>query len=188
MNVREFHVDFLVADEHKWLLSTEGTGIFYCRKALAEKLTPPLIGWKSIQNEYDFDHIDFCLKTNALRFEEGSLNIVGIYALGASIDLLLEVGIHKIEDKVLELGDLIIREAEKRNLKVKTPKGREERRGIISIAGSFRPINVKDKLRALGIIVNVRDGAIRISPHFYNTEEEVLKFFDAIDRIVKSKE
>ena len=188
MNVREFHVDFLAADGHKWLLSTEGAGIFYCRKALAEKLTPPLIGWRSMQNEYDFDHIDFRLKPNALRFEEGSLNIVGIYALGASIDFLLEVGIHRIESRILELGDLIIREAEKRNLKVKTPKRREERGGIVSIAGSFSPIDVKDKLRELGIIVNVRDGAIRISPHFYNTEEEVLRFFDAIDRIVESKE
>jgi selenocysteine lyase/cysteine desulfurase len=187
MNVREFHVDFLAADGHKWLLSTEGTGIFYCRKALAEKLNPPLIGWKSIQHEYDFDHIDFRLKTNALRFEEGSLNIVGIYALGASIDLLLEVGIQRIESKVLELGDLIIREAEKRNFKVKTPKGIEERGGIVSIAGNFNPIDVKNKIRELGIIVNVRGGAIRISPHFYNTEEEVVRFFDAIDKVLKSK-
>jgi selenocysteine lyase/cysteine desulfurase len=187
MNVEEFQVDFLAADGHKWLLSTEGTGIFYCRKALVEKLNPPLIGWKSTQHEYDFDHIDFRLKNNALRFEEGSLNIGGIYALGASVDLLLEVGIHRIEARVLELGDLIIRGAEKRKFKITTPQGREERGGIVAIAGDFSPIVVRDKLRVLGVIVNVRGGTLRISPHFYNTEEEVQRFFDALDRIVKSQ-
>jgi selenocysteine lyase/cysteine desulfurase len=185
MNVREFHVDFLSADGHKWLLSPEGTGIFYCRKALIEELNPPLIGWKSIQNDYDFDHTNFLLKTSAQKFEEGSLNIMGIYALGAAIDLLFEVGIDKIESKILRIGDLIIEEAEKRNFKIKTPKCREERGGIISIVGNFNPIDMKKRLRKEGIIVNVRDGAIRISPHFYNTGDEIFKLFDSIDMVTK---
>ncbi len=188
MDVREYHIDFLSADGHKWLLSPEGTGIFYCRKALIEKLNPPLVGWKNIQNEHDFDSIDFRLKTNAQKFEEGSLNIMGIYALGASIDLIFEVGIDRIESGVLRLGDIIIEEAEKRNFKVKTPRCRDDRGGIISIAGNFNPIDVKNKLRRDEIIVNVRDGAIRISPHFYNTEDEILRLFDAIDMLIKSKQ
>jgi selenocysteine lyase/cysteine desulfurase len=187
MDVNEFKIDFLAADGHKWLLSPEGTGIFYCRKELAPRINPPLIGWKSIINESDYDHVDFRLKTNALRFEEGSLNVMGIYALGAAIDLLVEVGIDRIQARVIELGDLIIREAEKRDFQVRTPKSKEERGGIISIIGNFDPINVKDKLKEEGILVNVRGGAIRISPHFYNAEYEVLRLFDAIDRVVKSK-
>jgi len=187
MDVNEFKIDFLAADGHKWLLSPEGTGIFYCRKELALRINPPLIGWKSIINESDYDHVDFRLKTNALRFEEGSLNVMGIYALGAAIDLLVEVGIDRIQARVIELGDLIIREAEKRDFQVRTPKSKEERGGIISIIGNFDPINVKDKLKEEGILVNVRGGAIRISPHFYNAEYEVLRLFDAIDRVVKSK-
>jgi selenocysteine lyase/cysteine desulfurase len=185
MNVKEFHVDFLAADGHKWLLSPEGTGIFYCRQELAERINPSLTGWKSVQNESDYDRIDFRLKANALRFEEGSLNVLGIFALGAAIELLLEVGINRIQTMVQELGDLIIRESEKRDFQVRTPKGKEERGGIISIFGDFDPINAKDKLRADGIMVNVRGGAIRISPHFYNTEYEVLKFFDSIDRVIQ---
>jgi selenocysteine lyase/cysteine desulfurase len=185
MNVNEFRIDFLAADGHKWLLSPEGTGIFYCRKELAPMINPPLIGWKSIINESDYDHIDFRLKTNAIRFEEGSLNVMGIFALGAAIDLLLDVGIDKIHARVIQLGDLIIREAEKRDFQVRTPQNIEERGGIISIIGNFDPINVKDKLREEGILVNVRGGAIRVSPHFYNTEQEVLRFFDAMDKVAK---
>ena len=187
MDVNEFKIDFLAADGHKWLLSPEGTGIFYCRKELAPRINPPLIGWKSIINESDYDHVDFRLKTNALRFEEGSLNVMGIYALGAAIDLLVEVGIDRIQARVIELGDLIIREAEKRDFQVRTPKSKEERGGIISIIGNFDPINVKDRLKEEGILVNVRGGAIRISPHFYNTEYEVLRLFNAIDEVIKSK-
>ncbi len=186
MDVNEFKIDFLAADGHKWLLSPEGTGIFYCRKELAPRINPPLIGWKSIINESDYDHVDFRLKTNALRFEEGSLNVMGIFALGAAIDLLSEVGIDRIQVRVIELGDLIITEAGKRDFQVRTPKNKEERAGIISIIGNFDPINVKDKSKEEGILVNVRGGAIRVSPHFYNTEYEVLRLFNAIDKVIKT--
>ncbi|HEX3034735.1 MAG TPA: aminotransferase class V-fold PLP-dependent enzyme [Thermodesulfobacteriota bacterium] len=187
MNVKEFYVDFLSADGHKWLLAPEGIGMFYCRKELAEKINPPLIGWKSIQNESDYDHVDFRLKTNALRFEEGSLNVMGIFALGAAVELLLEAGISRIESRVLELGDLIIEEAEKRGFNIRTPGNKGERGGIVSVLGDFDPIMVKDKLKAQGIMVNVRGGAVRISPHFYNTEDEILRFFEAVDKIIENK-
>ncbi|GIW48092.1 MAG: cysteine desulfurase [Deltaproteobacteria bacterium] len=185
MNVKEFQIDFLSADGHKWLLAPEGTGIFYCRKGLEEKLNPPLIGWKSVKKEFDYDSIDFDLKTDALRFEEGSLNLLGIFALGAAVDLLLEVGIDAVEKKVLELGDLIIEEAERRGFLVNTPKSRDERAGIVSLSGEFDPVWVKDNLREMGIMVNVRGGALRVSPHFYNTYEEIEFFFKSLERLVR---
>lgn len=183
MDVKECHIDFLAADAHKWLLGPEGIGIFYCRKDLAERLNPLLIGWKSVQNELDFDNPAFRLKSDALRFEEGSMNLIGIVGLGAAIDLLFEVGIENIEQRVLGLGDLIIHEAEKRGYTVLTPKAREERGGNITICGKFDPAKMKDALREKGIMVNVRGGGLRVSPHFYNTGEEIQAFFKALDRI-----
>ncbi len=181
MDVKESHIDFLSADGHKWLLGPEGIGIFYCRKELAAKLNPPLIGWKSVQNEFDFDHPEFKLKTDALRFEEGSMNLLGIFGLGAAIELLFEVGISNIENRVLALGELIIREAEKRGFVILTPKVREERGGNITFSGNFDPVKMRDALREKGIMVNARGGGIRVSPHFYNTEEEISAFFEALD-------
>jgi cysteine desulfurase/selenocysteine lyase len=177
MDVRAYHIDFLSADGHKWLLGPEGVGIFYGRKELAERLNPPLIGWKSVQNEFDFDHPEFKLKTDALRFEEGSMNLLGIFGLGAAIELLLEIGIDKIYSRVLDLGDVIIREAEKRGFKILTPKAREERGGIVTFSGKFDPVKTRDALREKGIMVNARDGGIRVSPHFYNMDEELERFF-----------
>lgn len=184
MNVRGMGIDFLACDGHKWLLAPEGTGIFYCRRGLVEMIQPCLIGWKSVVNENDYDRIDFRLKTNSLKFEEGSLNVIGIRALGAAVDLLLEAGIDRISERILDLGDLIVDQSDKRGFEVRSPRDREHRAGINSITGDFDPIAVKDKLRALGILVNVRGGAIRVAPHFYNTEDEILRFFSELDKSI----
>ena len=184
MNVAQLGIDFLASDGHKWLLAPEGTGIFYCRHELAELLKPSLIGWKSVLNENDYDHIDFRFKTNSLKFEEGSLNVMGIMALGAAVDMLLEVGIGRISERILDLGDFIVRQSEERGLGIRSPKDRNQRAGISSIVGNFDPVGVKDRLRALGILVNVRSGAIRVAPHFYNTEDEILSFFGELDKLI----
>jgi selenocysteine lyase/cysteine desulfurase len=183
MDVKAFDIDFLAADAHKWLLGPEGVGVFFCRQELAERLDPPLMGWKCVQNEFDFDHPDLCLKKNAQKFEEGSLNLAGILGLGAAVDLLLEAGIESIEKRVLDLGDLIIREAEKRGLPILTPKQRQERGGNVTVSGPFDLSCIRDALREKGIMVNVRGGGLRVSPHFYNTETEIMTFFEHMDHL-----
>lgn len=184
MDVAEFGVDFLAADGHKWLLAPEGTGIFYCRMELAAELNPNLIGWKSVKNDYDFENIDFTLKENALRFEEGSFNVMGIRALGAALGLLFEIGIERIGARVHDLGDVIIDEAERRRFRVRTPRDRKERGGIVSFSGDFDPVGLKKKLRESNIVVNNRGGALRMAPHFYNTEDEILNVFGEIDKVL----
>ena len=187
LDVKRQGIDFLAADGHKWLLSPEGIGIFYCRPELAAQLNPPLVGWKSVENEHDFDDPSFHLKKNAQRFEEGSLNVLGIIALGASLELLFEVGIDRIAERIQDLGDIIIREGEKRGFELKSPRNREDRGGIVSLGGSFDPLFVRDLLKERGIMVNVRGGALRLSPHFYNTEAEVLRCFQEVDDILATK-
>ncbi|MEK6742127.1 MAG: aminotransferase class V-fold PLP-dependent enzyme [Nitrospirota bacterium] len=183
MDVRELNVDFLAADAHKWLLGPEGIGIFYCRKELVQSLRPPLVGWKSVQNEFDFDHPALRLKNDAQRFEEGSQNVMGIFGIGAAVELLLEVGIPNIEKRVLDLGDQIIREAGKRGFAVLTPEQRDQRGGNITIAGAFDPAAARDALRERGIMVNVRGGGLRLSPHFYNTTDDINTVFQNLDRL-----
>lgn len=180
MDVKENRIDFLSADAHKWLLGPEGIGIFYCRKELAERINPPLIGWKSVRNELAFDQPDFSLRTDALRFEEGSMNLMGIFGLGAAVDLLLEAGIPNIQERVLGLGDLIIKEAQARGFRLLTPKARNARGGNVTFTGNFDPETMRDNLREKGIMVNARGGGLRISPHFYNIDEEIYTLFEAV--------
>jgi cysteine desulfurase/selenocysteine lyase len=180
MDIKVFNIDFLSADAHKWLMGPEGIGIFYCKREYIERITPPLIGWKSVQNEFDFAHPDFCLKTNALKFEEGSMNLMGIFGLGAALEILNDVGIERIQDRVLKLGEVIIGEADKRELTLLTPRAPQERGGNITVAGNFDPLIMRDFLREKGIMVNARGGGLRISPHFYNSEEEIAACFDTL--------
>ncbi len=183
MDVKSCHIDFLAADAHKWMLGPEGIGIFFCREQLIKKLDPPLVGWKSVKNEYNFEMPEYELKDTAQRFEEGSLNLMSIFGMGAAIGLLNEVGIDVVEACVQELGDVIIEEAEKRDFEIMTPRERSERGGSITIKGKFDPGSIRDILRERKIMVNIRGGGIRISPHFYNQKEEILRLFREIDQI-----
>jgi selenocysteine lyase/cysteine desulfurase len=110
---------------------------------------------------------------------------MGIFGLGAAVQLLKEVGIRNIEDRVLGLGDVIMQEAKKRGFKVLTPEPRTERGGNITVTGGFKPGDLRDSLRDRGIMINVRGGGIRISPHFYNTKEDIMRLFFAIDELMK---
>ena len=102
LDVEACHIDFLAADGHKWLLSVEGCGLFFCRRALIAGLTPRVVGWRSVTDNLDFDRYHFDLQPGAGRFEEGTPNAPGIFALGAAIDLLLELGVPAIGARVLE--------------------------------------------------------------------------------------
>ncbi|HML95460.1 MAG TPA: aminotransferase class V-fold PLP-dependent enzyme [Thermodesulfobacteriota bacterium] len=181
MEVDKYGADFLSADGHKWMLAPEGTGIFYCRKERAGEIYPSLIGWKSVVHEAEFERVELTLKEDALRFEEGSYNVMGIIALGAALDLLFEAGIERVHSRILDLGDLVIAEADRRGFEVRSPRERDMRGGIVSFAGPFDPKKVKAGLMTRRIVVNERGGALRMAPHFYNTEEEILRAFEGID-------
>ena len=83
----------MAADGHKWLLGPEGAGIFYLRRELLNLLHPVGVGWNSVVGARDFSRIDFTLKPHAGRWESGTLNVAGITGLGASLELLLEIGV-----------------------------------------------------------------------------------------------
>jgi selenocysteine lyase/cysteine desulfurase len=111
------------------------------------------------------------------------MNLLGIFGLNAAVELLLEIGVQRIEEQVLGLGDVIIQKAEERGYSILTPRTRKERGGNITIARGFEPAKAKDVLQQKGIMVNNRGGGLRISPHFYNTEEEISVLFTALDQI-----
>jgi len=184
IDVKQCNIDFLAADGHKWMLSPEGTGIFYCNREVINQIDPPLVGWKTVINEYEYENIDLSLKPTTLKFEEGSLPVVGILALGASLELLMEMGIENINNEIYRLGDLIIEEAKSRKFHLITPQDKNKRGGAITFSGSFDPYRLKLKLKDRNILVNARGGGLRVSPHFYNTDEEIFSLFAEIDNLI----
>jgi cysteine desulfurase / selenocysteine lyase len=178
-------VDFLSADGHKWLLGPEGAGIFWIRAELVDFLHNISVGWKSVVNAIDFANTHFRLRPHAGRWESGSLNVGGISALGASVDLLLAVGIEEVECRVLGLTDYLCARLAAHGIEVYSSRRDQDRSGIVSFtvpASALRPCI--DACRDAGIIINQRAGRLRASPHFYNSEEDMDRLVQTLERVL----
>ncbi len=174
LDVRRTPIDFLAADGHKWLLGPEGAGVFFVRRELIERLRPVSVGWHSVVGAWDFSKIDFTLKPDAGRWENGTLNLGGIVSLGASLELLLEIGIDAVSARVLELTDYLCERGQSAGLEVFSSRRAEDRSGIVSLTvPGVEPREAVRRCRAEGIAINARGGRVRVSPHFYNSTEEI---------------
>jgi len=155
-------------------LGPEGAGIFFARRELIDRLHPVGVGWNSVIGSRDFSRIDFRLKPNAGRWESGSLNVAGITALGGSLELLLGVGIPAISARVLELTTYLCQQAERAGFRVFSSRVPGEESGIVSlIPREKEPREIVRHCRERGIVINQRAGRLRVSPHCYNTMEEI---------------
>jgi cysteine desulfurase/selenocysteine lyase len=177
-DVSRYGIDFLSAGGHKWLLSVPGIGFFFIRKDLIEELDIWNPGWTGVVDAWNFLEYDPTYHLDAKRYEEGSLNFHGILALGASVERFLEIGMHNIEARILHLTDLLESGLTERGYEIVSPRRGSERSGIICFRHPRQDTSeVFRSLSEAGVIVSEREGSIRVSPHFYNTEEEIERFF-----------
>jgi selenocysteine lyase/cysteine desulfurase len=177
LDVRQTPIDFLAADGHKWLLGPEGSGILYVRRELVELMHTAEVGWHSVVHDHDFSKVELTLKPHAGRWESGTMNVAGIVALGASLELLLNAGIDAVGQRILEVTDYLCDRAKAAGLDIYSSRRPGESSGIVSLLGIADPAAAVRRCRAEGIIVNHRGGRLRVSPHAYNT-------FDEIDRLL----
>ncbi len=182
MDVKRDHIDFLSADGHKWLMSVEGLGGFYISSDAMDKVRPAVVGWNSMVNPFDFMNYDFTLRPDAARFEEGTFNTMSIQAFGAALSLFHEVGVEQIEQRIMALGEKILAELANRNFEILNSVVTEERSGIISFTGDMDLEKFLGFMATHQVSLTVRDGMVRLSPHFYNSENEIDRFFDLLDR------
>jgi cysteine desulfurase / selenocysteine lyase len=181
MDVQHLPVDALAADSHKWLLGPEGAGIGYIRRDWANRMRATGVGWNSVVQPLEFSTIDFRLKPHAGKWEGGTLNIAGIVGMGESLRLLLDAGIGAIGERILELTERVCEVARKRGCEIFSSRDSGEASGIVSLLTPGRdPKAVMAKCRDAGIIVNVRGGRLRVSPHAYNTVDEIDRFGESL--------
>lgn len=179
MNVDTDNIDILCSGGFKWLLGMPGTGFLYINKNVQKLISPILPGMFAADNysnklEYYPD---------ARRFETGSIAYSLFHAWTAGLELIQEIGIENIYNRVLLLTDRIISGLKEKNIKIITPITNIEERSAILIftMGSIEANKtLYKKLMFQNIVVTLRDGMIRISPSFYNTEEEIDRFLNAL--------
>jgi cysteine desulfurase / selenocysteine lyase len=159
-------------DAYKWMLTPNGGGFLYIDPALRPALAPMMAGWRSDRNwrqVNNLNHGDPIFSDDAERYEGGMICFPSIYAMGAVLEMMLEIGPAAIETRVLELADGV--------RKVLLDGGaldvNKDHSPIVTAAFETDPGALAVKLKERGVIVSARHGRLRVSPHFYNTSEDL---------------
>ncbi|MFA6456995.1 MAG: aminotransferase class V-fold PLP-dependent enzyme [Bacteroidota bacterium] len=184
IDVQQTKIDFLSCGGHKWMLSMMGLGYVYLTEEMQSRITQQFIGWTS--NKHYFSNLfDYRLDPDdsARRYENGAQNNAGIIAMGESAKLLNEVGISAIHQHLVTLTDHVIAFADRVGIELFTPRQRATRTGIITLKIP-QAQNVFDALNNRNIIVSLREGKIRISPHFYNTIADIETVCTAVKEVM----
>lgn len=166
---------FAMADGHKWLLSPEGLGVFYCRADLREQLKLHEYGWHMLEHAGDYDREEWQPASTAQRFECGSPNMLGAMAMEASLSLLEEVGMTKvaglIEERVLQLQQGLQRLP---GINLHSPTDPARRAGIFTFSlDSLSNQALFARLKEQDVVCAQRGPGVRFSPHFY-TDADVI--------------
>lgn len=180
LDVRRTAVDFLAADGHKWLLGPEGAGMLYIRREHLDRLRPIGVGWHSVVQK-DYTQIELALKPSAERFEGGSANMPGLMGLGASLELLLNLGVDAIANRVLAVTDEACQRLEAVGARIASDRSPEHASGIVSfdIPGQD-PQTARLRCLDAGVVLGCRAGRLRISPHGYNNDDDLDRLIVAL--------
>jgi selenocysteine lyase/cysteine desulfurase len=187
IDVRRDDVDFLAAACYKWLLGPCGAGYLYVRKNLIKELEPSFIGWAGVKQKvfetidfWDIWHLNF--PEDASKFQVGSPSFISFVGAIEALKLLLRTGISEVEKRILDLTDLLIEKVKELGMKLQTPEDRKYRSGIVNFKMA-NPDELVKRLSEKGFVVSARSHGIRVSPHFYNTEEEINRFINELKRV-----
>ncbi len=175
-------VDVLACGAQKWLLSPWGSGFVYVRRELIAQIDPAVTGWMAFQGTDDFTRLtryDATLRGNARRFELITLPYQDFAGMNASLELLLGLGIGRIQDHLRAVHAPLLAWADRRGVRVVSPRGAQAA-GIVCVA----PPGVAAAFASLQhakVICSLREGAIRLSPHAFNTVDEMERVVEILD-------
>lgn len=172
LDVQQLGVDFMVGGVLKYLLSSAGLAFLYVHKDLINSLHPTAIGWFSQLDIFAMDPTANTPSTTARRFESGTPPIPNIYAGLAGLNLVQALGIEAIEDYVQVLTEALIEGAMRAGYNVVTPVQPKQHGALVTIK-SNDVHQLVNRLAAQGVITSSRDNNLRISPHFYNTLDDI---------------
>lgn len=179
IDVQRDGIDVLAAGGHKWLLAPEGCGVLFVSERVLDRVYPVVLGWNSVTNPEEYLPYHFDVRPDASRFEPGSAAHLGMHALGASIDLLFEVGVTAIESRVLALTEQLAHGLERLGANILSPRAPRQCSSILTFACGDSAV-LYQTLSAAGIIVRPRLGGIRLAPHFYNDADDVARVLDTV--------
>lgn len=180
IDVHEMGVDILVSGALKWLLGGQGIAFLYIREDLIPKMHPRVVGWFGTQDFFQFDRSALRLRDDARRFETGTPALPQAWTASGGLEIILEVGVETIRRKNQELTAMVIAESDASGLELLSPRREEERGGLVRVRvpeGASKAEQVLHHLFERDVVLDRRGDALRISPHFFNTESDIERCF-----------
>jgi kynureninase len=186
LDVRSLGVDFAVGGVLKWLCGGPGVAYLYVREDLRAKLRPTLTGWIAHRRPFAFETGAIDPREDSFRYLNGTPHIPALYACQPGLEILNKVGIAAIREKSIRMTTRLIEGAKSRGWRVNTPENHAERAGTVSIECPHA-YEVCLELIAREILVDYRPKAgVRVSPHFYNRDEECDFTLAQIEEILRT--
>jgi kynureninase len=184
VDVQALNVDFACGGVLKWLCGGPGVGYLYVRPDLGKKLEPRFTGWFAHQSPFGFEVGPTRYTDPPFRFMNGTSHIPALEAARPGLKIIAAVGIDRIREKSKRQSARLIEMAESRGWRVNSPRNAENRGGTVSIDMPDAEEVCRELLKR-DILVDYRPKAgVRMSPHFYNKDEELETAIAAVDEIL----
>src|SRR6266567_1534938 len=171
VDVKAAGVDFLTAGGLKWLLGGPGIVLLYVRDELARRLAPAIAGWFGHKDQFAFSPRVLELHEDARRFELGTPALAAVYAQLGGLDYIDEIGVAAIRRVTSALTEDLVARAREQGLRPKVAPRAEDRSAIVMLPAADPAAGVRH-LAASGIIADARPGHVRLSPFFYNVQDD----------------
>lgn len=182
VNVEAELIDAAAGACHKWLLTPEGVGLLYLSDRARERIKPTLVGWMSVPEPEDYGNFEQGWKRGTLGWETGTAPAALIHGLEASLNLLLETGVERIAAHLDELTGYLCERLKSRDYHIISSRLPGEKSQIVCIRhrGQWSPMALYHHLKKQQIVAAPRGDRLRISPHLYNTSEDIDKLVNAL--------
>jgi kynureninase len=184
IDVHDIGCDFHTTGVLKWLCGGPGLTFLYARRDLLPELEPTVAGWWSQREPFAFKLKELDWHPTARRFETGTHPAPVAFIAQGGLEIISEVTPERIRQRQGELTDHVMERADAAGLPVRTPRDREGRGGVVNIGVGETANKVAEALYERDVCVDSRRDGIRVSPHFFNTESDIDRLFDALAAVV----
>jgi kynureninase len=186
LDLHDLGCDLYTAGVLKWLCGGPGLAFLYARRDLLPRLEPAVTGWFATRDPFSFDAARLEYHPTARRLEHGTPPAPVVFLAQGGLDVVSEVGVARIRRRQGELTDRLIERADEAGLPVRTPRERDRRGGVVNVGVGGGADDICHALLRRGVCTDFRGDGLRISPHFFNTEDDVDRCFDELRSLVPS--
>jgi selenocysteine lyase/cysteine desulfurase len=181
IDVKRMKIDALCATGHKWMLSGYGSGFVYISRELQAAAPPRTIGWLSVKEPYGDRNNEVHLRQDvSARSELGCPHFAGIFALGASIELMQSIGPTEIEARALELNRRLTTRLAESGWRVLSPLSDERYRSAETLVAAPNPAQLVSKLAERRVFVTEKPQGFRVATDFFNNEDDIENLIEAL--------